>query len=278
MGKVPIMNKNSMSTKATVSLTEMAAAAEGKSGSIPSPEAIATIDDVLSMVKGMSFFGRSTKTYRNPKDPSSGSFCTIPVKYTFQNKDTRIRAETSLRDTCKTNCSTPYPTILRESIRQVIAHVKGQFPDNQVRVSVDTNKLGLKISRRPPKQTVWKDYNSLIPFPPEVFDVAARTVPAGFKVKGLPDSDPDPLAMDTTTPAADVPTGSATGTTSPRLSRQDIHIAAKAASTPKKYLSAPGQLLFGGVQHCHKVLHTGKKFLVLVLHKLYSLKEAFLLV
>ena len=231
MGKVPIMNKDSMSTRATVSLTEMAAAVEGKPSAIPGQDTIATIDDCLSMVKSMSFFGRTTKTYRNSKDPKSGSFCTIPVRYTFQNKDTRIQAETTLREKCKVNCSTPYPTILREAIRQVVAHVKGQFPEDKVRVAVDTTNLGLKISRKPPDYPSWKDYKPLIPLPEEVFDVAARSVPLGFKVTGLPE--PDPAKMDTTQNNSGPATSTdGTGITSPRMSRQDAHNASK-ANSPK---------------------------------------------
>jgi len=231
MGKVPIMNKNSMSTKATVALTEMAAATEGKSSSIPSADAVASIDDVLSMVKGMTFFGKATKSYSNGKDPLSGSFCTVPVKYSFQNKDTRIRAETTLREKCKVNCSTPYPIILRETIRQSVAHIKAQFPDNHVRVNVDTANLGLKISRRPPNCPVWKDYKHPVPLPPEVFDVTARSVPVGFKVTGLPEPDPDPKVL--SDPASETMDTTVSQQSSPRLSRHDAHIAAKAA-TPKK--------------------------------------------
>ena len=69
MGKVPIMNKESMSTKATVSLTEMAAATEGKQGTIPSQETIATIDDCLSMVKGMTFFAALLRRIGIPRIP-----------------------------------------------------------------------------------------------------------------------------------------------------------------------------------------------------------------
>ena len=230
MGKVPIMNKNSMSTKATVALTEMAAATEGKHSSIPSEEAVATIDDVLSMVTGMTFFGKSTKTYKNPKDPLSGAYCSIPVRYTFKNKDTRIRAETALRDKCKINCSTPYPTILRETIRQTVSHFKNQFTDNQVRVTVDTVNLGLKVARRPKDSPTWQEFKRHIPLPAEVFDVNARQVPDGFRVRGLPEPDPDPnpnpvpVLMDTG-PALQ---------TSPRMSRQELHLAAKTASPIKK--------------------------------------------
>ena len=186
MGKVPIMNQSSMCTKATSALTSMAAEAEGKSSSIPSDDTVTAIDDVLSVVKSMSFFGKSTKTYRNTKDPKSGSFCTVPVRYNFKDKDTRVRAETLLREKCKIHCSTPYPTILRESIRQVISHVKKDYPEDMVRVSVDLPNLGLKVFRK--SQGEWKTYKELVPIPTEALDVSARKIPEGFRVGNLPDS------------------------------------------------------------------------------------------
>ena len=188
MGKVPIMNQQTISSKATTALTEMAATVEGKPNKIPSNESVAAIDDVLSVATGMSFYGKSTKTYRNPRDKvNSGAFCTIPVKYSFKDKDTRIRAEMVLRDTCKVNCSTPYPVILRETIRQVVNYVKSNFPDNMVRVNVDLPKLGLRVARKPagPNQQ-WKEYKKIIPLPSEAFDVSARKVPDNFNVMELP--------------------------------------------------------------------------------------------
>ena len=112
MGTVPIMNQETISKKATLALTSMAAKNEGKLSSTPSDESIMAIDDVLSMTAGMSLFGNGTKSYKNPKDKESGSFCTLPVKYEFRDKDTRIRAETTLRSRCKVRCTTPYPVIL----------------------------------------------------------------------------------------------------------------------------------------------------------------------
>ena len=217
LGKVPIMNQNTISAKATGALTTMAAATEGKNGIVPSEEAVTAIDDVLSMVKSMQFFGKSTKTYKNARDPKSGSFCTIPIRYDFKDKDTRIRAETMLREKCKVHCSTPYPTLLRETIRQVISHVKVNYPDNQVKVNVDLKNLGLKVSRRPPSEggrlQYWKEHDRLIPIPAEAYDIGARKIPDNFVVRDLPDSPAKVNAMNVDrSPASKSP---------PRLSRID---------------------------------------------------------
>ena len=217
LGRVPIMNHNTISTKATSALAAMAASTEGKQGVVPSDESVTAIDDVLSVVKSMQFFGKSTKTYKNSKDPKSGSFCTIPVRYDFKDKDTRIRAETILRKHCKVHCATPYPTILRETIRQVVNHVKSNYPDNQVRVNIDLKNLGLKVGRRGPAvdghPAEWNDYSRLIDLPKEVFDVSARSVPDNFKVSDLPSTPRKPVPMNTDSS----PNSSQSG----RLSRKD---------------------------------------------------------
>jgi hypothetical protein len=125
LGRTPILNTDTMSKRATLALTSMAAVAEGRSKDNPSSESIGVIDDVLSIVTGIHFFGNTTKSYHNPRDPTnSGSYCTIPIKYDFNDKDSRILAETVLRNKCNVHCTTPYPPILRECIRRVINGTK----------------------------------------------------------------------------------------------------------------------------------------------------------
>ena len=188
MGKVPIMNQETISKKATLALASMAAKTEGKLSSTPSEESVAAIDDVLSMTTGMSLFGNSTKSYVNAKDSNSGAFCTIPVKYEFKDKDTRIRAETALRSRCKVSCATPYPVILRECIRQVVDKVKKKFPGEFVRVNVDSTKLSLNVARRGSKDTNWSYLRDDIFLPKDVLNIGTRKVPQDFVLRNLPES------------------------------------------------------------------------------------------
>jgi hypothetical protein len=62
MGRVPIMNTETMSTRATLALAAMAAATEKRPGSIPTEDTVSTIDDILSLAKNIEFFGKKTKT------------------------------------------------------------------------------------------------------------------------------------------------------------------------------------------------------------------------
>ena len=186
MGNVPIMNVDTMSKKATLALTSMAAKVEGKVTSTPSPDSVAALDDVLSVTKGIKFFGNSTKTYRNTKDKESGAYCTIPVKYDFKDKDTRIKAEAVLRSRCKVSCATPYPTILRECIKQTIEHFKAGYPGDFFRVNVDAAKFSLKVHRKKAEEgAIWQSLDRDIGLPNEALNISSRTVPKDFKMPNL---------------------------------------------------------------------------------------------
>jgi hypothetical protein len=58
------MNKSTISERATLALTTMAAKVEGKNSAVPSPETVAALDDVTSLVTSMELFGFNTKQYK----------------------------------------------------------------------------------------------------------------------------------------------------------------------------------------------------------------------
>ena len=89
MGRVPVINRNTMCAKATTAITAMAAAAEDRPANNPSRDTVDIIDDALSVADNVSFFGSTTKSVKGNSD-KSGAYCTIPVCYTFPDKETRV--------------------------------------------------------------------------------------------------------------------------------------------------------------------------------------------
>ena len=157
LGKFPIMNQDTMSTRASLALSKMAAKKENQNTSIPSEAAREAIDDALGMARSISFYGKQTKTYRNKSDTAnSGAFCTLPVRYDFKDRNIRSAVETTLRNRCDVKCSTPYPLILRECMRQTVEKVKKEFPGAAVRVNVDAHNFCLKVSKKMPSDTQYE--------------------------------------------------------------------------------------------------------------------------
>jgi major membrane immunogen (membrane-anchored lipoprotein) len=183
MGKVPLLNTETISKRATLALTSLAANVEKPGSTIPSHDVVSTIDDILSVSKGMSFYGTATKTYRNPKDLASGSYCTIPVRYDFKDRETRIQAESILRTTCKINCVTPYHPMLRECIKQTGERFREKTGDDFVRVNVDIGKMVFKIYHKKDKKSAWQLCDEVVRIPREAYNIAARKAPLGFRMR-----------------------------------------------------------------------------------------------
>ena len=188
MGNTKLLNEKSILEKATLSLTAKAAVVEGKPPNRPSTETVNALDDVLSIASGVTLFGKQTKVFRSKvksDDPRNGTFFTIPVRYEFKDRDQKLAAESVLRERCKIECTTPYPTILRHCIRQVVEHIRADHPEEYIKVHVDAGKFCLKLARRA-KNGTWYNYKDSIPLPEECYNTTARTIPEDLIVPNLP--------------------------------------------------------------------------------------------
>jgi hypothetical protein len=154
---------------------------------------VAVIDDVTSLVTNMEFYGSSTKQYKGNDADTQPTFCTVPVRYQFKDREQRVFAEKQLRDTCKVKCATPYPAVVRECIKQVVDHVRLSHPDDFVKVNVHAKDFALKVYRRPKgKDLPWVEYPDLLRLPNEAWNVSLKQVPKGLKMFYLPsESDVD---------------------------------------------------------------------------------------
>ena len=151
LGKVPTMNTGTLARKVTEDITAKASVVDGKTNGRPKEDTVAVLEDTLSMMKGMEFFGKVTKPYANKKnadDAANGTFHSLPVKMMFKDKDAKMVAEKVLRSNCKVNCTTPYPIMLRKAIKRTIDSQKVSFPDEFIQVKVDPEAGALKVSRR----------------------------------------------------------------------------------------------------------------------------------
>jgi hypothetical protein len=104
------------------------------------------IDDILSCSK-LEFLGATSKQFfnnRNPEDVRNNTFCTLPVRFEFKDRETRIQAEKTLRKVCKVSCATPYPKRLRTMLNNMLTEGKKKFPNSFIRTQVNADDLTLE--------------------------------------------------------------------------------------------------------------------------------------
>ena len=167
LGAAPTINKETISRKVTMALHDKVK--EGKHDWNIS-DAGEMVDDVLSCSQ-LEFLGSSTRKFyngRDKNDPRNGTMCTVPVRMDFKNKDTRIRAESTLRGICKANCSVPYPRKLRALIYDTVQLGKKDFPKCYIKTKVDIDNLTLSAQAR--VENEWKPVGKAVPIPLDILD------------------------------------------------------------------------------------------------------------
>jgi hypothetical protein len=176
LGSVPIINKETLSSKVTYAIH--AAATDGPevaAGNYSSTEAQVMLDDILTCAS-LEFLGNGSRKYHNQKnssDPKNGKFCTIPAKLTFRTKDERIRAEQAIRKLCKVRCAIPYPKKLRGMVNTLIQEGRAKSPGNYIQVKVDTENMKLSVRasiKQENDRYSWEDLKMDQAIPDDVLD------------------------------------------------------------------------------------------------------------
>ena len=169
LGNAPTMNKDTLARKVTMALS--ASCAEGKHD-YHIGDAEEVIDDLLSCSK-LEFLGTSTRKYinnRDEKDPRNGKMCTMPVRFDFKDRETRIQAEISLRKICQARCTTPYPKKLRALLDTLVKEGKKVAPEKFIRTRVNADKLTVDVHAKVGAE--WKDLCMSTRIPLNILDSA----------------------------------------------------------------------------------------------------------
>jgi len=166
MGKVPVMNHNTMNRNFSLALKVKAAETDGNVNGEPKADTITQLDDTLSMVKSMDYFGKTTKQAKDK------GFFTIPVKLAFKDKDTRIAAEQNLKKLCKVSCTTPYHSALRDFMKKTVEECKVKYQGCYVQAKVDVEGMALKISYM--DRGNWTNDVEMVPLPDSVYDTSNK--------------------------------------------------------------------------------------------------------
>jgi hypothetical protein len=168
LGAVPMINRESLSKKVTLILHEKAKTAGIYKGN---PDAATeSMDDILSCAS-IDFLGKGSKVFYNTKDtadPRNNKMCTVPVKLTFRDKNSRFQAEQTLKKACKVKCATPYPKSLRNLIDGFVKDCKKVKAGCFILAKVDIEKLC--ITARARTDEGWVNLDNTVSIPLDLLD------------------------------------------------------------------------------------------------------------
>jgi hypothetical protein len=177
LGNGPTMNPVTISGKVTVSMLNILTAKAERQPGCHTQEARDLVEDILSQVTKMEFFGTKTSPCKFPNDPSkNGKFYTIPVKLSFKDRKCAQAAAELLRENLGLYSVTPYHKTLRAAINLVINNAKKENPGYQVKANLDLNGKSLKVfvraDTKPPGR--WTPIGANVPLPDEALDPTSK--------------------------------------------------------------------------------------------------------
>jgi hypothetical protein len=204
LGQSPLLNPTTISSKVTGALIQAAAKNVDSRHGDATTIAGEMVNDLLSQVKSMDLFGKSTRLCKDPKNPSlDGTFYTVPVKLSFNNKQVSKQVNDILRKQYKVSTSIPYHKTLKKAMTMAHDKVSQANPGKQVLISLEAAKKCLKpMVRDPPTRTSrsgpanWVFTGTYIHLPLDALDPKIKDISSDFCLPTTPTFVTSPPSMD----------------------------------------------------------------------------------
>jgi hypothetical protein len=133
LGPNPIMSKKTLLPALTAGIKSRAESVANEKNEDIS-EAIRLAGDALDCVNEVEFLGMSSKKFQNrfdENDPKNGTFCTMPVKLTFEDRVDRINFERTIKSQCNLRSVMSLPKNMRAEAK-MFGDVDEEHPAGEV--------------------------------------------------------------------------------------------------------------------------------------------------
>jgi hypothetical protein len=167
LGRSPVANRATLNGAFAAGLKAATMKAAEGSGEDPN-EGIRIVNDALSCADNMDFIGQtSTRKIdrRDPANPVTLPFCTMPVKLDFPDRHTRIHFERTLKKHCGLKASMSLPFNIRKYQSLFLAAMKTRYNNRVVTVRPDTSTLSLVAFMKNETGAGWSKCRESIPIP-----------------------------------------------------------------------------------------------------------------
>ena len=167
LGYAPTFNRARLSANLSAGLKSAAITkATLEEGDVA--ETVRVLDDAFSGVVDVDFLGQASSTYHNKRkadDTKNGTFCTMPVKLRFTDRDSRIFFENTVRSAAGLKATQSFPKQIRAEMKGFLARVQADNPDKIVMIRPDARTLRLNAFVKIEGEKSWTRYHESSPIP-----------------------------------------------------------------------------------------------------------------
>ena len=178
LGYAPTFNRNRLSANLSAGL-KSATIAKATIAEGDVAEAVRVLDDAFSGVVDVDFLGQSSSAYHNRRradDPKNGTFCTMPVKLRFSDRDSRIFFENTVKKVVDLKATQSFPKQIRAEMKVFMARVQADNPDKIVMIRPDARSLRLNAFIKNDGEKSWTRYHESSAIPLGIMISSVGTV------------------------------------------------------------------------------------------------------
>jgi hypothetical protein len=128
LGAAGLAHRGSLNANLTADLQRrVVGRADGKPEQVVQ-ESLRIVEDALSCVENLDFMGPRSQPYVNQREGATGSFCSMPVRLTFLDRDSRINFERSIREHTGLRAVQSLPKSVRDEMAVFRKAMETRYP------------------------------------------------------------------------------------------------------------------------------------------------------
>ena len=165
LGAAAMAHRGTLNANLTADLQrKVVGKAEGKPESHIA-ESLRIVEDALSCVENLEFMGQRTQPYINQREGATGEFCSMPVKLSFQDRDSRINFERSIREHTGLRVIQSLPRPVREEMAVFRKAMEERYPGKIIMTRPNTRTLEYIALMKDDGEKRWSDCAERHPIP-----------------------------------------------------------------------------------------------------------------
>jgi hypothetical protein len=165
LGAATMAHRGSLNANLTADLQrKVVSKAEGKPEAQVN-ESLRIVEDALSCVENLEFMGQRTQPYINAREGATGEFCSMPVKLSFQDRDSRINFERSIRDHTGLRVIQSLPRPVREEMAVFRKAMEERYPGKIIMTRPNLRTLEYIALMKDDGEKRWTDCLERHPIP-----------------------------------------------------------------------------------------------------------------
>jgi hypothetical protein len=180
LGPAPVGNRQTLSRSLAAGIRASALSNAGESVT-DQTEAVRAAGDALSCAGDVAFLGQSSRPFSNPRDesdPKNGTFCTMPVKLEFEDRQQRIYFEQTMRK-CDLRSSQSLPAFLQKERTAFDSALRAKYKDDMIMICPDPARCVLTAFRKRDRKDKWLDCDEFWIVPPRAVFSKRDDPPSG---------------------------------------------------------------------------------------------------